>query len=174
MQQMAREQNRDISEKVALGLAKPTQSAESMYDSRLFNQSSGFNTGFNEDQAYDKPLFAERDAINNIYRPSVNDDDGEDAGEAMDRIEKSNRFDVLGKAGSGKGFKGTEAASEREGPVQFEKDATDPFGIDQMIKESAGAAYSGGAGGGSGAAGKRYGMTEKQDRPSKRARVDDE
>jgi hypothetical protein len=46
---LAREQNRDMSEKVALGLAKPTRSGEAMYDSRLFNQSSRFNAGFNED-----------------------------------------------------------------------------------------------------------------------------
>ncbi len=32
VQMMAREQNRDISEKVALGLAKPTQSSEGMFD----------------------------------------------------------------------------------------------------------------------------------------------
>jgi len=38
--QLARQQNRDISEKVALGLAKPTLSKESMLDSRLFNQES--------------------------------------------------------------------------------------------------------------------------------------
>jgi hypothetical protein len=43
------EQNRDISDKVAIGLAKPTRSGESIYDSRLFNQSSGFIAGFNED-----------------------------------------------------------------------------------------------------------------------------
>ena len=34
----AKEQNRDISEKVALGLAKPTMSKESMTDARLFNR----------------------------------------------------------------------------------------------------------------------------------------
>merc|ERR1711939_1230368 len=44
IQMMAREQNRDISEKVALGLARPTQNKETMYDSRLFNQTSGFDT----------------------------------------------------------------------------------------------------------------------------------
>ena len=71
IQMLAREQNRDISEKVALGLAKPTQNKETMYDSRLFNQSSGFDSGFNEDQHYDKPLFAAHDAINSIYRPSA-------------------------------------------------------------------------------------------------------
>ena len=107
IQMIAREQNRDISEKVALGLAKPTQSSESMWDSRLFNQTSGFDTGFNEDQAYDKPLFAAQDAIKSIYRPKANVDDDEDeeaGGKEYEKIAKSNRFEVLGKAKEG--FKG--------------------------------------------------------------------
>ena len=162
MQQMAREQNRDISEKVALGLAKPTQSGEAMYDSRLFNQTSGFDTGFNEDQPYDRPLFADRDAVNHIYRPSVNDDDGEDGGETMDKISKSNRFEVLGKAG--KGFKGAAEAETRDGPVQFEKDSTDPFGVDQMIQETMANANN-----------KRYGMQQEPEaRPSKRTKVEED
>ena len=37
---LARQQNRDISEKIALGLAKPTLSKESMLDSCSFNQAS--------------------------------------------------------------------------------------------------------------------------------------
>ena len=200
IQMMAREQNRDISEKVALGLAKPTQSSESMWDSRLFNQTSGFDTGFNEDQAYDKPLFAAQDAISSIYRPRAgNDDDDvdEEAGaNEYERIQKSNRFEVLGQAKEG--FKGAAAAAEvsrnrsslmvqhanrsvfgqpREGPVQFEKDtkakklandAADPFEIDAMIKEVTGGA------GGNGSGNKRYGMQEPDDRASKRARVEDD
>ena len=188
IQMIAREQNRDISEKVALGLAKPTQSSESMWDSRLFNQTSGFDTGFNEDQAYDKPLFAAQDAISSIYRPRANVDDDEDeeaGGKEYDKIAKSNRFEVLGKAKEGfKGaadaevgvgemfprtvsradLKGTQA---RDGPVQFEKDASnaaDPFHIDDMIKE-----VTGGAGGG-----KKHGLQEKEDRGSKRARVNED
>ena len=106
IQQIAREGNRDISEKVALGLAKPTQSSESMWDSRLFNQQSGFDTGFNEDQAYDKPLFAAQDAISSIYRPRANneDEDEEGGGAEYEKIQKANRFEVLGKAKEG--FKG--------------------------------------------------------------------
>ncbi|KAI4242902.1 MAG: hypothetical protein L6R40_003775 [Gallowayella cf. fulva] len=166
MQMIAREQNRDISEKVALGLAKPTQSSESMWDSRLFNQTSGFNTGFNEDQPYDKPLFAAQDAISSIYRPRPNIDDDEDNEEAggaeYDKIQKANRFEVLGKAKGG--FKGAEDAEARDGPVQFEKD-NDPFHIDELIKDA--------TGGGS-AGTKRYGMQEEDDsRASKRARKDD-
>lgn len=113
VQMLAREQNRDISEKVALGLAKPTQSSESMYDSRLFNQTSGFDTGFNEDQPYDKPLFAAQDAISSIYRPKAQqDDDDEEAGGAeMSKLEKTNRFEVLGKAKEG--FRGAAEAEVR-------------------------------------------------------------
>lgn len=106
VQVMAREQNRDISEKVALGLAKPTSSKETMYDSRLFNQSSGFDSGINEDNHYDKPLFAAQDAISSIYRPRANmDDEDEEAGDReMAKIQKSSRFgEALGKGT----FKGT-------------------------------------------------------------------
>jgi len=163
IQMMAREQNRDISEKVALGLAKPTQGGETMYDSRLFNQTSGFDTGFNEDQHYDKPLFAAQDAISSIYRPRVQEDDEEDNGETYDKITKTSRFEVLGRAKEG--FKGAADAEEREGPVQFEKDTDDPFNINEMISE-----VTGGAAGGT----KRYGIQESDERASKKARIDDD
>jgi SNW domain-containing protein 1 len=172
MQMLAREQGRDISEKVALGLAKPTQSKETMYDSRLFNQTSGFDSGFNEDQAYDKPLFAAQDAISSIYRPRAQpDDDFDDEGAAeatMGKIQKANRFEVLGKAKEG--FKGADIADEREGPVQFEKDKDDPFGIDNLIGEVTGKATE------ASKKQKRYGLEEAEssDRSRKRAKVDDD
>ncbi|KAF7507306.1 mRNA splicing protein [Endocarpon pusillum] len=175
IQMMAREQNRDISEKVALGLAKPTQSKETMYDSRLFNQTSGFDSGFNEDQHYDKPLFAAQDAISSIYRPKAQqDDDVEDEGAAdatMGKIQKSNRFEVLGKAKEG--FRGAADADEREGPVQFEKDKDDPFGIDNLIGEVTGKA-AGGSGEKEGK--KRFGLEQAEDREkgNKRARMEDD
>lgn len=188
IQMMAREQNRDISEKVALGLAKPTQSSESMWDSRLFNQTSGFDTGFNEDQAYDKPLFAAQDAISSVYRPRANqeEDIDEEAGaNEYERIQKSNRFEVLGKAKEGfKGAAEVEVTSgiplrsdvlangccvvqAREGPVQFEKEkkpvanAADPFEIDELIREAT-------------SGNKRYGVQDPEPRASKRARVEDD
>ncbi|KAG8529813.1 mRNA splicing protein [Bacidia gigantensis] len=169
MQMLAREQNRDISEKVALGLAKPTQSKETMYDSRLFNQTSGFDTGFNEDQAYDKPLFAAQDALSSIYRPTTTaeDEDEVEAGtKEYDKISKSNRFEVLGKAKEG--FKGAAEAAQREGPVQFEKDVAavggdDPFKIDEMIREVTG--KSGGA--------QKHGLQEDE-RGSKKPRLNED
>jgi SNW domain-containing protein 1 len=169
-QVMAREMDRDISEKIALGLAKPTQSKEGMYDSRLFNQSSGFDSGFNEDNPYDKPLFAAQDAISSIYRPRANaeDDDDEGAGDQeMARIQKGSRFgEALGRGT----FKGTEEAEVREGPVQFEKDTADPFNVDKFLSEVQQEAAA------TSSSSKRgYGLREEEDvRQSKRSRVDDD
>jgi SNW domain-containing protein 1 len=163
-QVLAKEMDRDISEKIALGLAKPTQSAESMYDSRLFNQSSGFASGFNEDNPYDKPLFAAQDAISSIYRPRANlEDDDEAAGDQeMARIQKGNRFgEALGRGT----FKGTAEAEAREGPVQFEKDTTDPFNVDKFLSEVAQGTTSSKRG---------YGLNEEDSRQTKRSRVDDD
>ncbi|KAL2144301.1 hypothetical protein VTI28DRAFT_9289 [Corynascus sepedonium] len=170
-QVLAREMDRDISEKIALGLAKPTQSAEGMYDSRLFNQTSGFASGFNEDNPYDKPLFAAQDAISSIYRPRANaEDDDEAAGDQeMARIQKGSRFgEALGRGT----FKGTEEAEAREGPVQFEKDnTTDPFNVDKFLSEVQQETSGAGAAGSS----KRgYGLQEEDSRQSKRSRVDDD
>ncbi|KAI9798687.1 MAG: mRNA splicing protein [Piccolia ochrophora] len=185
MAMLAREQNRDISEKVALGLAKPTQSSEAMWDSRLFNQSSGFDSGFNEDQPYDKPLFAAQDAISSIYRPRAGGEDDEvgeeeQSGE-MDRIKKAGRFEVLGRAKEG--FKGAGDAEERDGPVIFEKDTSgpgtapprptaDPFSeVDDFLSKVDAVE-------GTAAGEKRYGIQESgvgdgDGRARKRARVDD-
>ncbi|KAK4148189.1 SKIP/SNW domain-containing protein [Dichotomopilus funicola] len=176
-QVMAREMDRDISEKIALGLAKPTQSSEGMYDSRLFNQSSGFASGFNEDNPYDKPLFAAQDAISSIYHPRANaeDDDEEGAGDQeMARIQKGSRFgEALGRGT----FKGTEEAEKREGPVQFEKDSgtADPFNVDKFLSEvqQETATARGGASSSSGAK-RGYGLQEEGVRQSKRSRVDDD
>lgn len=164
-QVMAREMDRDISEKIALGLAKPTQSSEGMYDSRLFNQSSGFASGFNEDNPYDKPLFAAQDAISSIYRARGNPEDDEEEGagdKEMSRIQKGSRFgEALGRGT----FKGTEEAEVREGPVQFEKDAGDPFNVDKFLQEvQEGTASSSKRG---------YGM-EEDSRQAKRSRMDDD
>ncbi|KAK0759080.1 hypothetical protein N5P37_008569 [Trichoderma harzianum] len=162
IQVMAREQNRDISEKIALGIAKPSQSKETMYDSRLFNQSSGFDSGFNEDNPYDKPLFAAQDAINSIYRPRANldEEDAEAGDKEMAKIQKSSRFgEALGKGT----FKGASEAEAREGPVQFEKDAVDPFNVDKFLSEVDQNSSS-----------KRgYGLQD-EDRKAKKARVEED
>jgi SNW domain-containing protein 1 len=74
-----RDMNRDVSEKIALGMHKGSGqlSGEAMYDARLFNQSSGMDSGFggeDEYNTYSRPLF-DRQAADSIYRPKRDDSD---------------------------------------------------------------------------------------------------
>ncbi|KAG8723110.1 mRNA splicing protein [Ceratobasidium sp. 395] len=79
--QLARQKHRDISEKVALSLAKPILSKESMLDSRLFNQQSLSNSFADEDSYnfYDKPLFHGSSAAAAIYKSRGNISAGDDS-----------------------------------------------------------------------------------------------
>ncbi|KAF9937052.1 mRNA splicing protein [Mortierella alpina] len=138
---MAKSEGRDISEKIALGLAKPTQSKDSMYDSRLFNQSQGLDSGFKDDEAYsvyDKPMFTHPGS--SVYRPKrAGDDAGNDEVGTEDDINRalaSERFGSAGISGSARGFSGTEGGRnmKRDGPVAFEKEA-DIFGLDEFNKD---------------------------------------
>ncbi|CBQ72994.1 probable transcriptional coregulator Snw1 [Sporisorium reilianum SRZ2] len=146
--QLLREQNRDISEKVALGLAKPTASKDSMTDSRLFNQES-LSAGYGDEDSYnlyDKPLFSGSSAAAAIYRRPAGrggaDDiyaGGADDGAVEEELKNNDRFGL----GQSK-FKGAEIEAEgasstaapRSGPVQFEKDTSDPFAINQFLDDA--------------------------------------
>ncbi|SPO37413.1 related to transcriptional coregulator Snw1 [Pseudozyma flocculosa] len=137
---LAKEQNRDISEKVALGLAKPTTSKESMMDSRLFNQEK-LSSGYGEEDGYnlyDKPLFQGSSAAAAIYsRPAgksggVDNVYGGGTAEGFDDELKNDRFGL----GTSRTFEGAEPQEARAGPVQFEKDASDPFAINQFLDDA--------------------------------------
>lgn len=118
-----RDDERDISEKIALGQAQPT-SRDMMYDQRLFNQQTGLESGFGDDEEYnlyDKPLFADRTAAS-IYKSTkeVQDDDVED-------YTKGGVAKVL-KSKPNRGFEGTDyTKGARSQPVEFEQknDSTD-------------------------------------------------
>jgi len=66
---LLRDNQRDLSEKIALGQAQPTTS-DVIHDSSLYNKTYGIGTGYSlddeENNAYDKPLFDNR-ATQNIY-----------------------------------------------------------------------------------------------------------
>ncbi|KAL9881615.1 puff-specific protein Bx42-like [Glossina fuscipes fuscipes] len=130
---LQKERERDISEQIALGMpAKTIGTGESLFDPRLFNNTKGTSSGFNDDETYnvyDKPL---RDSISlgtHLYRPSKQIDN--DAyGADLERIVNTQRF-VPDKEFSGT-TRGPGGASTRNGPVQFEKEE-DPFGLDQFL-----------------------------------------
>jgi SNW domain-containing protein 1 len=142
---LARQQNRDISEKIALGLAKPTLSKESMLDSRLFNREQLSNT-FGDDENYalfDRPLFHGSTAAAAIYKAHGNiaaEGSNEEAfgGGTEEGIGKALSNDRFGLGQPRVGFEGASDQEVREGPVQFEKDSGDVFGLDKFLDEAKG------------------------------------
>ena len=138
---LARQQNRDISEKIALGLAKPTTSKESMLDSRLFNQES-LSGSFADDDAYnlyDRPLFHGSSAAAAIYKARGNITEGNEesfGGGTEEGIGKALDNDRFGLGAPRAGFEGAHEQEVREGPVQFEKDSGDVFGLNKFLDEA--------------------------------------
>ncbi|NXJ88211.1 SNW1 protein, partial [Corythaixoides concolor] len=131
---LQRNENRDISEVIALGIPNPRPSNEIQYDQRLFNQSKGMDSGFagGEDEiynVYDQPWRSGKDMAQNIYRPSKNIDKDMYGDDLEARI-KTNRF-VPDKefSNSDRNTRGR----GRDGPVQFEED---PFGLDKFLEEA--------------------------------------
>ncbi|ORX35257.1 SKIP/SNW domain-domain-containing protein [Kockovaella imperatae] len=141
---LAKEQNRDISEKIALGLAKPTASKETLLDSRLFNREQ-LNTGFGADDSYnlyDKPLFQGSSAAAAIYKSRGNMSGNDEAfgGGTEEGIQAELAKDRFKLGNATRGFEGADTAEVRDGPVQFEKDVvisldgqSDPFGVEQFM-----------------------------------------
>ncbi|XP_057953668.1 SNW/SKI-interacting protein A-like [Malania oleifera] len=137
---ITRDRDRDISEKVALGMASTGAGrggGEVMYDQRLFNQEKGMDSGFATDDqynVYDKGLFTAQPTLSSLYRPKKDMDEDMHVGadEQLDKILKTDRFKP------DKGFAGaSERAGPRDRPVEFEKEAeeADPFGLDQFLTE---------------------------------------
>ncbi|KAI3771444.1 hypothetical protein L6452_02608 [Arctium lappa] len=137
---ITRDRDRDISEKVALGMASAggSRGGEVMYDQRLFNQEKGMDSGFATDDqynVYDKGLFTAQPTLSTLYRPKKDADDEMYGGadEQMEKIRKTDRFKP------DKGFSGAgEKSGPRDRPVEFEKEVAeeaDPFGLDQFLTE---------------------------------------
>jgi SNW domain-containing protein 1 len=136
-----RDDDRDISEKIALGQVPAAASTEVLYDQRLFNQSSGLDSGFGSEDSnklYDKPLFRTQ---NQLYQPRRAENTGINAAD-MAKINDTSRFRP------DKGFQGAEGGKPtRSGdPVEFEYDqrrsastaapAEDPFGFNSFLSSA--------------------------------------
>jgi len=110
---LARDGERDVSERIALGMAVPNAAlggGDAAFDSRLFNQSEGLSSGFGADDdynVYSTPLFNRQSE--HIYRPKANESSRFGSAAAqLDKIRSENRFE----SGSGSGSN-----------VQFERQA---------------------------------------------------
>ena len=121
------EDDRDISEKVALGTHTGTGGAGEV-DSRLYNQSAGMDSGFGAEDdyaVYSKPMF-DRDGVSSssIYRPTR----GEQTLDADAQYDQLRSCGITGKFKPDQAFGGADgggaagSAGPRNAPVQFEKD----------------------------------------------------
>ena len=118
------ESERDVSEKIALGVHTGTGGAGEV-DSRLYNQSAGMDSGFGADDEYNtysKPLFDRQGVTSaSIYRPTRGETEY-NADESYDKLVKGG----TSKFQPAKGFAGAEGGADiragpRSAPVQFEK-----------------------------------------------------
>lgn len=127
------ENDRDVSEKVALGTHTGSGAAGGAggIDSRLYSQSAGLSSGFGADDEYNtysRPMF-DREGVtsSSIYRPT-RDLNTEDADAQYEKLKKG----ATGKFVPDKGFGGAEGekngggggtagGAARTAPVQFEK-----------------------------------------------------
>jgi SNW domain-containing protein 1 len=122
------EEERDVSEKIALGVHSTGTGGGGMenVDSRLYNQSGGMDSGFGADDEYNtytKPLFATTGTgggSSSIYRPTRGETEY-NADEQYDQL----RDGATSKFQPHVGFGGAEnfvsGAGPRTEPVQFEK-----------------------------------------------------
>ncbi|GMM31262.1 mRNA splicing protein [Martiniozyma asiatica (nom. inval.)] len=96
LRQLAKDQNRDISDRIIVGasnaLKNASANAEDTYDSSLFLNSAKTGTRING-ELYDKPLFAAQDALNDIYKSrnthkvnNFDDEENEGHGEAVEFV----------------------------------------------------------------------------------------
>jgi SNW domain-containing protein 1 len=131
LEKLKRDQDRDISEKIALGLpGVRNESSETQFDSRLFNQDAGLDSGGIDDESYSVYSKAWRPQDNiqqSIYRPRQQAENP--YGEDLDEIVRTQRFVPA------KGFQGADAQpgqAQRQAPVEFEKE--DIFGIGELFQ----------------------------------------
>jgi len=130
-----RDGERDVSEKVALGMAVSQKKGEVQYDQRLFNQTGGLDSGFGDDEddnVYTKPLFQSN--FQQIYRPKTNENENFGSEKDLEKLKDTSKFKP------DKGFSGTEKDNDapktaRSGPVEFEKD-DDVYGLNSFLSEA--------------------------------------
>ena len=132
----SRNEERDISERVALGMAAPQANSETMYDQRLFNQSQGLDSGFGDEEGYtiyNKPLF-QASSANQLYRPKKDLDTETYGGEEdFNKLLDTSKFKPDKDFTGADREKSTSGQQSRNKPVEFEKVEEDPFGLDEFL-----------------------------------------
>lgn len=120
-----RQRERDISEQIALGMARPNTIDNDVHDQRLYNQSEGLDVGFGDDDeynVYDKPWKSQASLSTN-YRPTEG---------IMQESRDKEAEDIL---------PGTSNTNETDNdplaPIQFDKDdVEDVFNVESFLRNA--------------------------------------
>lgn len=122
------EEDRDVSEKIALGTHTATGAGGGV-DSRLYSQNAGLSSGFGADDeygVYTRPMFDREGGAtsSSIYRPT-RDLNAEDADAMAERLKRgaTSKFVPDRGFGGAEGGGATAGGASRTAPVQFEKGA---------------------------------------------------
>lgn len=120
-----RQRERDISEQIALGMARPNTNDNDVHDQRLYNQSQGLSSGFGDEDdytVYDKAWKSQASFSGN-YRPSESVlQESKDREAEKDAIQEpsSSRPEI-----------------DPLEPIQFEKDdAEDIFNVESFLRNA--------------------------------------
>lgn len=120
-----RQRERDISEQIALGVARPNTTDNDVHDQRLYNQSQGLSSGFGDEDdyaVYDK-AWKSKASFSTNYRPSES---------IMQDIRESNAQDKSTKTSTA-----AESNNDPLAPIQFEKDdVEDVFNVESFLRNA--------------------------------------
>ena len=116
-----RHRERDISEKIALGMARPNTEEKDVHDQRLYNQSEGLSSGFADDDEYDvyDKAWKSKESFAKTYRPT-NLAKEETEAAAEETSTKAKATDNMG---------------DELAPIQFEKDE-DVFNLESFLRSA--------------------------------------
>jgi len=121
-----RQRERDISEQIALGMAKPNTLDQDVHDQRLYNQSEGLGSGFGHEDdytVYDK-AWKSKSSFSTNYRPS------ESVVEETRNYERESNTKTKVK-------EPLAGANDPLAPIQFEKDDVDNvFDVESFLKKA--------------------------------------
>ena len=107
LRNIAKQEGRDISEKIILGAAEATKTPAMNYDSRLYMKGAASNARRHEEQLYDNPLFVQQSIDSSIYRTDYNKLD-----EQIDT--ETGQTDIMSKVRK-------ETGTINRGPIEFTK-----------------------------------------------------
>lgn len=130
---LTRDVDRDISERIALGQAQPSK--ETMVDARLYNQVTGLETGFKDEEdydLYDKPLFVDRTNASIFRNVKANSNIDNDNDEVNDISESKKLMEKIYKRGNM--FEGADISTAQGGKkIEFESNKEE-YGLNSIHK----------------------------------------